>query len=79
MPKDLGGKKSLMSGPMSIKFKLTKTPLKSLRYQPTPLNDYLNFKNMSSNEILLNLDNHENFDTSELVGGLIELGKRDKF
>lgn len=33
---------------------------------------------MTSNEILLNLDNHENFANSELVGGLIELGKRDK-
>jgi hypothetical protein len=33
---------------------------------------------MTSNEILLNLDNHENFANSELIGGLIELGKRDK-
>ena len=33
---------------------------------------------MSGNEILLNLENHENFTDSELVHGLIELGKRDK-
>ena len=33
---------------------------------------------MTSNEILLNLDNYENFADSELVGGLIELSARDK-
>ena len=32
---------------------------------------------MSGNEILLNLDNHENLSNSELVSGLLELGKRD--
>lgn len=33
---------------------------------------------MSGNEIILNLENHENFATSELIGGLIELGNRDR-
>ena len=33
---------------------------------------------MSGNEILLNLDNHENLANSELISGMIELGKRDK-
>jgi len=33
---------------------------------------------MSSNEILLNLENHPNFANSELVGGLLELADRDK-
>lgn len=33
---------------------------------------------MSGNEILLNLDNNENLAHSELISGLIELGKRDK-
>jgi len=33
---------------------------------------------MSGNEILLNLDNNENLANSELISGLIELGKRDK-
>jgi hypothetical protein len=33
---------------------------------------------MKSNEILLNLENYENFQDSELVGGLIELTNRDK-
>jgi hypothetical protein len=33
---------------------------------------------MSGNEILLNLDNNENLAHSELISGLLELGKRDK-
>lgn len=33
---------------------------------------------MSGNEILLNLDNCENLRNSELIGGLLELAKRDK-
>jgi len=45
--------------------------------QPTPIKDFINFKKMSGNELLLNLDNHDNFSSSELVSGLIELGKRD--
>ena len=28
--------------------------------QPTPLHDYINFKGMSGNEILINLNNLEN-------------------
>ena len=45
--------------------------------QPTPRHDYINFKRMSGNEILLNLDNYENLSNSEIVSGLLELGKRD--
>lgn len=45
--------------------------------QPTPLHDFINFKQMGGNEIILNLDNHDNLSNSELVGGMIELGKRD--
>jgi hypothetical protein len=33
---------------------------------------------MSGNEIILNLENHENFATTELIGGLLALAKRDK-
>ena len=33
---------------------------------------------MSSNEILLNLENHRNFANSELIGGLVELASRDR-
>ncbi len=46
--------------------------------QPVPIKDFINFKNMSGNEILLNLDNNENLAHSELISGLLELGKRDK-
>ena len=40
--------------------------------------DYIMFKEMTGNEILLNLDNVENLRHSELISGLNELGKRDK-
>ena len=43
----------------------------------TPIKDFINFKEMSSNEILLNLENHKNFASSELVGGLVELSTRE--
>lgn len=42
------------------------------------MNDFINFKQMSGNEVILNLENHEHFATSELIGGLLELGKRDR-
>jgi hypothetical protein len=45
---------------------------------PIPLHDYMNFKKMASgNEILLNLDNSDNLRNGELVGGLVELSRRD--
>jgi hypothetical protein len=68
----------MMNGPMRLNIRTTKAPLYGLRYQPVPIHDFLNFKIMTSNEILLNLDNVENLDHSELVGGLIELANRDK-
>ena len=45
--------------------------------QPIPLNDYMPFKKMGGNEILLNLDNCDNLRSTEIVSGLLELGKRD--
>ena len=38
--------------------------------------DFINFKVMSGNEILLNLENIQYFRTSELINSFIELGKR---
>jgi hypothetical protein len=64
--------------PVKVPIIHRKAPLYSIRGQPIPLHDYLNFKQMSSNEILLNIENHENFSRSELIGALIELSKRDK-
>ena len=33
---------------------------------------------MTGNEIILNLENHEHFATSELIGGLLALGQYDR-
>ena len=45
--------------------------------QPTPIHDYINYKQMSGNEILINLNNSDNLGQQELIGGLLELAKRD--
>lgn len=78
IPKDLGGKRTLINGPMNIEVRSQRTQLYGLRYQPIPLHDFLNFKKMTSNEILLNLDNNTSLTNSELIGGLLELTKRDR-
>ena len=46
--------------------------------QPTPIHDYINFKGMSGNEILINLNNVENLGQQEMMAGLLELAKRDR-
>lgn len=46
--------------------------------QPIPIKDFINFKVMSGNEIILNLDNIENLRNGEMISGMLELGKRDK-
>ena len=46
--------------------------------QPTPIHDYINFKQMCGNEILINLNNVENLGQYEMMAGLLELAKRDK-
>lgn len=63
--------------PRDLKIKETNTRA-TFKKQPTPLHDYLNFKTMTNNEVLLNLQNSDNFSTSELIGGLVELGNRDR-
>lgn len=78
LPKDLGGKKTLVHGPMHVQVQKHKKHLYGLRYQPIPVHDFLNFKKMTSNEILLNLDNNSSMTDSELIGGLLELAKRDR-
>ena len=75
----IGGKETLIKGPMPVEVRKTNVQLYGLRYQATPINDYLNFKKMScGNEVLLNLENYEHFTHSELLGGLIEICNRDK-
>lgn len=46
--------------------------------QPTPIHDYINFKQMSGNEILINLNNVKNLGQQEMMAGLLELSRRDK-
>merc|ERR1719469_775152 len=64
--------------PAQAKLRMCNRRAKGLTSTPTPLHDYINFKKMSGNEIILNLDNHVNLTHGELVSGLLELGKRDK-
>ena len=78
IPEQLGTIASLTNGGMSVNIRENKSRLYGLHYQRTPIHDFINFKDMTSNEILLNLENHENFAHSELVGGLIELSTRDQ-
>ena len=46
--------------------------------QPTPRHDYINFKQMSGNEILINLNNVDNLGQQEMMAGLLELADRDR-
>lgn len=69
----------MVNGPMRVGIKVQNVPLYGLRFQPTPIKDNLNFKEMGcGNEVLINLENCDNFGTSELIGGLLELSRRDK-
>ncbi len=68
----------MMKGPQYLDVRRRKLPVR-VDKQPIPIKDFINFKQMQSgNEILLNLDNCENLRNGELIGGLIELGRRDK-
>ena len=78
VPDHLGTIDQLQKGKMILNIRENKARLYSLKSQMIPIHDFINFKDMSSNEILINLENHENFTHSELVGGLIELSSRDQ-
>jgi hypothetical protein len=57
--------------------KIRHPQVKSRIYEQPPYrHDFINFKMMSGNEILLNLENSEFLRNSELVNALIELSKR---
>mmetsp|Transcript_18612 Transcript_18612/g.21381 ORF Transcript_18612/g.21381 Transcript_18612/m.21381 type:complete len:258 (+) Transcript_18612:19-792(+) len=45
-------------------------------FQPPLRHDFMNFKVMSGNEILLNLENTEYLRKTELLNAILELGKR---
>ena len=61
--------------PIKIPIKRIKRRTKLYDY-PLPLHDYINFKTMSMEEIILNMENCELFRNGELVSSLLELGKR---
>jgi ADP-dependent phosphofructokinase/glucokinase len=67
----------LDKGPVKIKVQKRKIPVR-VDKQPIPIKDFINFKVMTGNEIILNLDNVENLMNGELISGLYELSKRDK-
>jgi hypothetical protein len=60
-------------------FIVVKMPIfKSSTIRTPPLrHDFINFKVMSGNEILLNMENSEFLRDGELINALIELGRRD--
>ncbi len=57
-----------------IRYRYVYRPTKTL--PKLSAHDFLNFKNMTGNEILLNLENAEHLRSGELVGALMELGLR---
>ena len=61
--------------PRKIKLLYPEARSRSKRLPPLR-HDYINFKVMSGNEILLNMENAQYFRDSELINSLIELGKR---
>lgn len=58
-----------------IKFSYVYRPTKNKMITST--HDFINFKRMTGNEILLHLENPSNLRDSELCSALIELSKRD--
>eukprot|EP00347_Sterkiella_histriomuscorum_P012657 403367729 len=67
----------ISQGPQKIVLKKRNVQVR-IDKEPIPLHDYINFKKMSGNEIILNLDNVLNLRNGELVSGLCELAQRDK-
>lgn len=62
--------------PVNIPIRYTYLYKPSKRPPPVPMNDYLNFKSMTGNEILLYLENPSNLRDSEFSSALNELMKR---
>lgn len=54
------------------KKKFNLIPRKQMEQQ-TPMHDFLIYKQMHGNEILLNLDQYENLRNKEIIAGLLEL------
>lgn len=72
-PPDLTKKDITFPINIPIKFRYRFKPTKRLEI---PAHDFLNFKFMTGNEILLYLERVSELKPSEICGALIELGKR---
>lgn len=74
LPEDFG---AITEGPKKVKivYKAEKSRVKRL---PPTTHDYIMFKEMSGNEILLNLENASDLRKGELVSALLELSHRSK-
>lgn len=60
-----------------VKLKIRRPNIRpKTEFLPPLAKDFINFKVMSGNEILLNLENVQYFRTSELINAFMELGKR---
>ena len=57
-----------------IKYRYVYRPVKSV--PKISYHDYINFKSMTGNEILINLENPKNLRSTELGSALIELAKK---
>jgi len=78
-PKETGTLATIGKKRATVTIKKILVPIFSVRSQPVPIKDYMNFKQMESgSEVLFNLENYKNFTDSELVGGMIELNRRAK-
>ena len=71
---DLNDKELVFPINIPLRFSYVFKPAK--RLPVIPMHDYLNFKNMSGNEILLYLEKPENLRNSEFASALNELVKR---
>lgn len=63
--------------PLSVPLKMRYAYIPQKHAPHTPTHDFINFKAMTGNEVLLNLENFEHLRPSELCSALIELSKRE--
>lgn len=64
--------------PLNIPMRIRHIYKPSRNYEYLKEHDFLNFKQMTGNEILSYLDHSSELRHSELCGALLELGKRNK-
>jgi hypothetical protein len=72
---DFSDPKVQSRGPVNIRYKKSIKPARVYEIKP-PQKDFIDFKKMTGNEILLNLENMDYFRTSEKINALLELSHR---